>query len=309
VRCIERGRQQPRSASGTVAGYRSLLDSRIVPRFGWTHLSALRASDIQAFVSELTAEGLSASRVRKVVIVLRMVFDAALRDGLIRTSPVAGIRQPRIEREEAPYLAASTVDAIADAMPTAEYRTLIRVLGIGGLRFGEAAALTRDRIDVLRRRIMVRETLTEVNGRLHRTAGKTYQARAVPLPPTLADELATHLAANVGPEAGAPVFRAPNGGNLRYGAFYHRRWLPTLDKLNLPAVGVHVLRHSAAARMIQAGAPPKAVQQILGQGSAGFTLSVYGHLFESDLDDLAARLDSCCPDVAPPVAILEPGSR
>jgi integrase len=194
-------------------------------------------------------------------------------------------------------------------MPTAEYRTLVRVLGIGGLRFGEAAALTRDRVDVLRRRIMVRETLTEVNGRLHRTATKTYQARAVPLPPSLADEIAAHLAAYVGAEADAPVFRAPEGGNLRYGAFYHRRWLPTLGKVQLPPVGLHVLRHSAAARMIQAGASAKAVQSILGHRSAGFTLSVYGHLFASDLDDLAARLDSCGPDAAPPVAILEPGSR
>jgi len=57
--------------------------------------------------------------------------------------------------------------------------------------------------------------------------------------------------------------------------------------------------------MIQAGASPKAVQVILGHRSAAFTLSVYGHLFDADLDDLAARLDSCCPDVAPSLTIVE----
>jgi integrase len=238
-----------------------------------------------------------------------MIFDAAVRDGLIRVNPVAGVRQPRIDRDEAPYFAPAVVDDIAAAMPTGEYVALIRVLGIGGLRFGEAAALTRDRVDVLRRRIIVRETLTEVGGKLHRTATKTYQARTVPLPPTLADQLAAHLAADVEPQSDAPVFRAPQGGNLRYGAFYHRRWQPTLGLLHLPTVGLHVLRHSAAARMIQAGASPKAVQAILGHRSAAFTLSVYGHLFDADLDDLAARLDSCCPTVAPAVASLEPGSR
>jgi hypothetical protein len=30
---------------------------------------------------------------------------------------------------------------------------------------------------------------------------------------------------------------------------------------------------------------------ILGHGSAAFTLTVYGHLFDTDLDDLADRLD------------------
>ena len=148
---------------------------------------------------------------RKVAIVLRMVMDAAVRDGMIRTNPVTGIRQPRIERTEAPYFAPAVVDSIADTMPSPEYRTLVRVFGLGGLRFGEAAALTRDRIDVLRRRVMVSETLTEVGGRLHRTATKTYQAWAVPLAPTLAAELAAHLAADVGPAPDAPIFRAPGG--------------------------------------------------------------------------------------------------
>ena len=299
----------PTLKPSTVESYRSLLDSRILPRFGRMYLSSLRTSEVQAFIAELSAEGLSASRVRKVAIVLRMVCDTAVRDGLIRTNPVTGIRQPRVDREEAPYFAPAIVDSIADAMPTAEYVLLIRVLGLGGLRFGEAAALTRDRVDVLRRRIMVRETLTEVGGRLHRTATKTYQARAVPLSPSLATQLEAHLAANVGSEPDAPVFRAPAGGSLRYGAFYHRRWLPTLKVLELPPVGLHVLRHSAAARMIQAGGSPKAVQSILGHRSAAFTLSVYGHLFDADLDDLAARLDSSAHSVPMPLTVIDGGTR
>ena len=35
----------------------------------------------------------------------------------------------------------------------------------------------------------------------------------------------------------------------------------------------------------------KAVQETLGHASAGFTLSVYGHLFDDDLDALAEALD------------------
>ena len=43
--------------------------------------------------------------------------------------------------------------------------------------------------------------------------------------------------------------------------------------------------------MIGAGWSPKAVQQTLGHASAAFTLTVYGHLFEDDLDTLADALD------------------
>jgi integrase len=43
--------------------------------------------------------------------------------------------------------------------------------------------------------------------------------------------------------------------------------------------------------MISAGASPKAVQSIMGHRSAAFTQTVYGHMFDADLDALAARLD------------------
>jgi hypothetical protein len=61
--------------------------------------------------------------------------------------------------------------------------------------------------------------------------------------------------------------------------------------------------------MIQAGASPKAVQAILGHRSAAFTLSDHGHLFDADLDELAARLDSCGPNVAPSLSVLETTDR
>ena len=67
-----------------------------------------------------------------------------------------------------------------------------------------------------------------------------------------------------------------------------------------------MLRHSAAARMIGAGASPKAVQVVLGHRSAAFTLTVYGHLFDADLDDLAARLDG---DTGPALRILAASPR
>jgi site-specific recombinase XerD len=55
---------------------------------------------------------------------------------------------------------------------------------------------------------------------------------------------------------------------------------------------MHALRHSAAARMIAAGWSPTAVQRALGHRSASFTLTTYGHLFDTDWDDLGAALYS-----------------
>lgn len=94
----------------------------------------------------------------------------------------------------------------------------------------------------------------------------------------------------------ALLFTSPAGATLRNSAFRHRVWRPALLSLGVPTVGIHVLRHSAAAALIRSGASPKAVQTILGHRSAAFTMTVYGHIFDADLDDIAARLQDVISD-------------
>jgi site-specific recombinase XerD len=102
--------------------------------------------------------------------------------------------------------------------------------------------------------------------------------------------LERHLTEHVEPRRGAFLFTSPNGAPLRYTNWRRRVWLPALERANLSAVGVYVLRHSAAARLVAAGASPKALQTILGR-LRGIQPHPYGHLFDSDVDDLAGRLD------------------
>ncbi|MDQ4058721.1 MAG: tyrosine-type recombinase/integrase [Actinomycetota bacterium] len=145
-------------------------------------------------------------------------------------------------------------------------------------------------MDLLRRRLRIEESIAEIGGRIVAGATKTHAVRTLPLSPNLASALESHLATlKGGPDRW--LFTSPKGSVLRYRDFHRRIWRPTLEELGIPPVGLHVLRHSAAARMIGAGASPKAVQMIMGHRSGAFTLTVYGHLFDADLDDLAARLD------------------
>ena len=54
---------------------------------------------------------------------------------------------------------------------------------------------------------------------------------------------------------------------------------------------VHDLWHTAASLAIRENASVKIVQAMLGHRSATQTLDRYGHLYPSDLDALADRLD------------------
>jgi integrase len=51
------------------------------------------------------------------------------------------------------------------------------------------------------------------------------------------------------------------------------------------------LRHTCASLLIAQGASVKAVQAQLGHATASITLDTYGHLFPSELEALADRLE------------------
>jgi integrase len=59
---------------------------------------------------------------------------------------------------------------------------------------------------------------------------------------------------------------------------------------------IHDLRHTAASLMIQAGYPPKMLQEIMGHASITTTLDLYGHLYPGEMDRYADRLDSAASD-------------
>jgi len=88
------------------------------------------------------------------------------------------------------------------------------------------------------------------------------------------------------------VFTAPAGGALRASNFRRDVFASAAADASLAGVTPHALRHTAASLAIASGANVKVVQQMLGHKSATMTLDLYGHLFDSELDDIADRLDA-----------------
>jgi integrase len=59
---------------------------------------------------------------------------------------------------------------------------------------------------------------------------------------------------------------------------------------------IHDLRHTAASLMIQAGYPPKMLQEIMGHASITTTLDLYGHLYPGEMDRYVDRLDEAATE-------------
>ncbi|GAA2501188.1 tyrosine-type recombinase/integrase [Terrabacter carboxydivorans] len=278
----------------TATRYRGLLTGHILPRFGSWAIADLRHTDVRDWVRDLSASGLSAGSVRQAHRVLSLILAEAVKDGRISRNAASGVQLPRAVRLEPRFLTAEEVGRLVAA--AGSNGLSVAVLAFCGLRFGELSALKVRRVNLLRRRLVVAESVTEVGGRLVWSTPKTNRTRTVPFPPALGPGIEA-LCVGKGPDD--LLFTAPGGGAVRLGNWRHRVFDPACREAGLVNVRPHDLRHTAASLAIAAGANVKAVQQMLGHASAAMTLDVYAGLFGDDLDAVALALDGLVPPMCP----------
>ena len=118
--------------------------------------------------------------------------------------------------------------------------------------------------------------------------------RTVPLPQSIVDTLAAHLAAH--PTASDQLMFVTAHGNPwrrnRFGETIRR----TFDRAGVPDEAFHSCRHFYASLLIAQGLSVKVVQQRLGHASAVETLDTYGHLWPDSDDDTRAAVDNVLRD-------------
>jgi integrase len=270
----------------TRAWYATIIQAHIEPTFGATPLSRMERSTVATWVAGLAGSGRAPATVRGRHRVLSIILASAVTDGRIARNVASGVPLPRAKGRTKRFLDHGQVAALAEA--TGEYGLLVRVLAFTGLRFGEAAALRVADVDLLRRRLTVARSVTEVNGHLVWGEPKSHHARSVPIPASLVTELA-RVCEGKRPED--LLFTAPDGGALWLRNWRRRVFDPAARADGLDGLTPHELRHTAASLAVAAGANVKAVQQMLGHASAAMTLDVYAGLFDDHLDAVAERMD------------------
>ena len=190
---------------------KSVLTSRVLPKWGERDIRRLLPSEVDAWVAELVAEGLSGSLVRKCAMTTRQVLDVAVRDRLLAQNPAEGTKRPKEGKgHEAVYLTPAQLGALAKNCEG--YEVLIWTLGVCGLRWSEATALEVRDLDFTRHRLTVCKAHKTVAGKVDVGTTKTGRTRWVPLPATIEVMLRRQVA---GKEPGDLVFAAVRGDVLR----------------------------------------------------------------------------------------------
>lgn len=283
-----KGHRQPK----TLAGYRSLMDTIVLPRWGDVPLKKINYEGYSTWLGGLAVDGsqagngLSASRITQAHQLVGAVLKYAQRTGKTAKNVAAEISRtqdlPQQTARERRYLTHCELLRLAKA--TGRFETLTLVLGYCGLRFGEAVALRRRHVGD--RELTITASATHVTGKgIVETATKTKRTRHVPVPKPVWDRLESELP----DEPNALVFPRQRGGLLPLEE-YRRAFDRACAEVGIEGLVPHGLRHTTASLAISAGANVKVVQRMLGHATAAMTLDLYGHLLDDDLSGVADAL-------------------
>lgn len=278
--------------------YQSLMGLHILPTWRTVPLAKVTFEGLSQWVTGLSVGGLGPSGIRQSVFVMSAALDHAMRSGRIRSNPARGLGLPRIQRRDYVFLTHDQVHELASE--AGSWRVFVLLLGYTGLRWGEATALRVCDIDLVRRRVDVSRAFSDVGGHVVLGTPKSHQSRTVPVPRFLAREITAFIA---GKSPDDLVFTMPGGSMARLSNWRQAVFLPARSRAGVSTrFRIHDMRHTAASLMIQAGYPPKMLQEIMGHASITTTLDLYGHLYPGEMDRYADRLDSAA-EMADPARI------
>lgn len=262
-------RIERRMSPNTVASYchdvESFLEAvDLAPR-------AIGTADIEKYLGQVTARGLSKRSTARLLSSLRSFFDWCVQEGEVQENPCDRVDAPKLGKYLPAVLSVEEVTAILESVDLRKPfgkrdRAILEVLYGCGLRVSEAAGLRISHVHL-------DEGFVDV-------IGKGDKQRLVPLGEIAADAIRAYL-----PDRPTPAERRFEDILFlnRFGKPLSRVSIFNLVKEQAMVAGIrkeispHTFRHSFATHLIENGADLRIVQEMLGHESI-LTTEIYTHI-------------------------------
>lgn len=243
--------------------------------------------------------------------VLFPMFEAAVLDRMIGSSPCVGIDLPKIIGRDYVIITAEQLHKLVEAVPE-EYRAAPWIAVGCGSRGSEIMGMDTTLVRSLHRELDISQQLKKVTGRdPYLGLPKNRKARTVDLPEQVSFAIAEQMRVRppveleiedetderkirydkntkqrVVPRRKVRLLFATETGRPMLRGDWSKIWVPAVKKAGLPqGFRLHDLRHLFATTLIHHGASVKTVQLALGHASAKTTFETYIH----EWPDLADR--------------------
>ncbi|UKJ74504.1 tyrosine-type recombinase/integrase [Azospirillum brasilense] len=265
----------------------------ILPYFGKMKVSDVKFSDVEAFKSFIIkSRNYSARSVKTRLSTLRAMEEFAKKRGMVKgqviseacreLSPVGCGKIETFTPEQVQTLLTVSSKLYSGCSPRVRdmMECFVNISAFCGLRLGEIMGLTVKNIDINKRIIHVRHSLTDFD--LLKAPKTKSGIRDVPMPVRVRDLLRSWIEQHYVENERGLIFRNETGTQVRQQNFHKWYWPRLLERAGLRVRGqknlhFHALRHFAASWMVEHGLPLPEVAALLGHSKFDMTLQIYVH--------------------------------
>ncbi len=265
----------------TFAAYTLILENHLIPYFG--SMDGLSEKSVQEFVLQKLDNGLSVKTVKDILIVLKMVMKFGVKNEWMNHYEW-DIKYPSSEKKK--ELEVLTVAHHRRIMDYIRQNFTFRNLGVyvslcTGLRIGEICALKWSDIDISKGTITVSRTIERIyvleNGTKHtelviNTPKTKNSYREIPMTKELISMLKPLKTV-----LNNDYYVLTNEEKPTEPRTYRNYYKRLMEKLEIPKLKYHGLRHSFATRCIESNCDYKTVSVLLGHSNITTTLNLYVH--------------------------------
>ena len=273
--------KRPYVKQSTMAAYLLILENHLLPAFGEN--DSLPEQSVQSFVLEKIECGLSVKSIKDILIVLKMVMKFGVKNEWMNCYEW-DIKYPtNSANKELEVLSVSNHRKILDHI-----QSHFTFTGLGiyislstGLRIGEICALKWNDINITEGTITVSRTIE----RIYMVEGEKKHTELVISSPKTRNScreipMSKELLAIVKPLkkiVNDDFYVLTNDEHPTEPRTYRNYYNGLMEKLGIPRLKYHGLRHSFATRCIEAGCDYKTVSVLLGHSNISTTLNLYVH--------------------------------
>ena len=252
----------------------------------------------------LSGKPSSGSYVNQIHDNITLVFEQAIKEGILVKNPCDGANPPKMDTKEKRALSSDRAHVFIAMLDEKNDRECAYLLAITmGLRRGEICGLSWGDIDFERGIVDISHSYDTL-GNLKETKTKAGM-RLLPLPENVAEALGEHKKAQKErydrtnqwrkPEEGyieqtdeSPVISDISGGRV-LPSNLSRWWTEDRAKYGLEGWCLHELRHTYLTMLALSGVHPKVMQELAGHYSSQITMDIYTHVnMDAKRDAVAA---------------------
>lgn len=293
--------------------YRRNLEKHVLPVLGGKQLQQITGGHLNTLYRSLLTGGARNSRdgglapktVRNIHIAISKLLADALDHGLISRNVAANARPPKPRKIGSKEIRFWTPKELSKFLAFARqdrWYALWHLAAMTGMRRGELLGLRWADVDLVARRVSVRQALISVAYELTFTTPKSHSARVIDIDPETVEVLKRYRdvqqtqfdAAGAHLKENQLVFAKEDGATI-HPDIIRQMFDKRVKRSGLRRIRFHDLRHTHATIGLRAGVPVKVMSERLGHSTPAFTLQQYAHVIpgmQAEAAEAIARLVS-----------------